>query len=215
MKHDFILLVLASAALCVAATGRAEEQKTGLTRGQALGIADLVTRPVREVVVPTVDNSMTVACASSWALWDLAKGMAEQQKAGKKPVADPRFVETYIRLAMRNNLGDLCLSAGSRCKAYPRDADFAKMAQAALKDINKYAAGLKPSQSPLKQQQRTRLQGFMNTARSRALFSLPMTRETTVRPAPPNPEEAGYLRLAAEKKKGAGYTFPPWPDTGR
>ena len=210
MKYTLILL-LASATLCISDAGRAEEKKSGITREQALGIADLVTRPVREVVVPAVDNSMTVACASSWALWDLAKGMAEQQKAGKKPVADPRFVETYIRLVMRNNFGDLCLSAGSRCKAYPGDADFAKMAQAALKDINKYAAGLKPDQSPLKRQHRDRIQGFMNTARSRGLFSLPMKRETTVRPTPPNPEEAGYIRMAAEKKKGASYTFPPWP----
>ena len=211
MKHYFILLVLASASLCVAATGRAEEQKPGLTREQALGIADLVTRPVREVIVPAVDNSMTTACASSWALWDLANGLLDQQKAGKKPAAEPRLVETYIRLAMRNTSGDLCLSAGSPCKAYPGDADFAKMAQAALKEINKYAAGLKPDQSPLKRQHRDRIQGFMNTARSRGLFSLPMTRETTVRPTPPNPEEAGYIRMAAEKKKGASYTFPPWP----
>lgn len=205
------LAVLFAGTLFNSGAGRAEEKKSGITREQALGIADLVTRPVREVIVPAVDNSMTTACASAWALWDLANGLLDQQKAGKKPVADLRLVETYIRLAMRNTSGDLCLSAGSRCKAYPGDADFAKMARAALKDINKYAAALKPDQSPLKRQQRDRLQGFMNTARSRALFSLPLTRETTVRPALPNREEAGYLRLAAEKKKGASYTFPPWP----
>jgi len=208
MKNNLILLALASAALCAAV--RAEEPKPGITKEQALGIADMVMRPVHEVIVPAVDNAMTTAAAASWTLWDLTSGLDRQQKAGKKPEADLRLVETYIRLLMRNNSGDLCLLRGSRCKAYPGDADFAKMAQTAEKDINKYAAGLK-TQSPLKKQHRDRIQAFMSTARSRALFSLPLTRETTVRTPPASAEEAGYIKMASEKKKGTSYTFPPWP----
>jgi len=47
----------------------------------------------------------------------------------------------------------------------------------------------------------------MNAARSRALFSLPMTRETTAWPAPPNLGESWYLRLA-EGEKGRHLHFP-------
>ncbi len=210
MKKYLISLFFAAAVFCAPAAARAEEAKTGISREQAGRIAELVTRPAREAVVPAINNVMTTVSAASWALWDLLNDLRNQQKAGKKPEPDLRLTETHIRLTMRASYGDLCLRPGAHCKAYPGDADFAKMAQAAGQEMKKYAAGLK-GQSPLQLRHRNRLQSFMDTARKKAIFTLPMTRETAVKLPPETQEETKYLQMALEKKKGPKYAFPPWP----
>lgn len=207
MKNHLILSALAAAAIFSQPAG-AEEGK--ITKEQAEGIARLVTRPVIEVVVPAVNNAMAEAAAASWALWDLISGLEEQRKAGKPPEPDPELVETYIRLAMRCAPGDLCSRPGAACKEYPGDADFLKAARLAGKNIKGYAA-VQKDRSLLKPLHRGRITGFMDTARKRAVFSLPLTKNTIARPTPPTPEENKYLQLALEKKKGPKYAFPPWP----
>lgn len=207
MKNHLLFSALAAAAL-FSLPASAEEGK--ITREQAEGIAGLVTRPVIEVVLPAVNNAMAETAAASWALWDLIRGLEEQRKAGKPPEPDPALVETYIRLAMRCAPGDLCLRQGAPCKEYPGDAEFLKAARLAGKNIKGYAA-VQKDQYLLKPLHRGRISGFMDTARKRAIFSLPLTKETTARPTPPTPEEDKYLQLALEKKKGPKYAFPPWP----
>lgn len=209
MKKYFLPVSFAAALIGVS-TACAEENKGGITREQAEGIAVMVTRPVTEVIVPAVNNAMAEAAAASWALWDLINGLSEQQKAGKKPEPDLALVGTYIRLTMRCAPADLCLRQGAACKEYPGDADFLKAARMAEKNIKEYAAGQK-NQSLLKPLHRGRITGFMDTARKRVIFSLPLTKSTIARPTPPSPEEDKYLKLALEKKKGPKYAFPPWP----
>lgn len=206
----FPRLLIFAAALLGAFPAAAEEGKAGITREQAQGIAVLVTRPVTEVIVPAVNSAMAEAAAASWSLWDLVNGLSDRQKAGKKPEPDLGLVETYLRLTMRCAPGDLCSRPGAACKEYPGDADFLKAARMAAKNIKEYAAGQK-NQSLLKALHRGRITGFMDTARKRMIFPLPLTKDTTARPSPPTPEENKYLRLALEKKKGSKYAFPPWP----
>lgn len=210
MKKYPLLLTFAAALFCAAPGAGAEEGKSGITREQAEGIAVLVTRPVTEAIVPAVNKAMAETAAASWALWDLIDGLSGQQKAGKKPEPDTVLVETYIRLAMRCSPGDLCLRQGAACKEYPGDAEFLKAARMAGKNIKDYAAGQK-DQSLVKPLHRGRITGFMDTARKRAVFSQPLTKDTTARPTPPTPEEDKYLKLALEKKTGPKYAFPPWP----
>ena len=213
MKTCLIFLALLSTVLTAA---RAEDGKDKITKEQAEGIAELLTLPVRQAVKPAADKAgkdlyeaLQYSNGASWALWDLAGGLAARQKAGTEPEPDPALVETYIRLRMRCNTADLC-RANSNCRAYPGDGDFAKAARLAGKDIKNYAAGLAGS-SPLKQLHRTRIDGFLETARKRMIFSLQVSNEKDVVPAPATPAEEAYRRKALEKRQGNRFTQPPWP----
>lgn len=210
MKNIILPLFFAASIFCPTAPAGAQENQQGLTREQAERIADLVSRPAREVIKPAVDNAVNTVAAASWALWDIMNGMDRQQKAGEKPDPDQGLVEIRIRLTMRCASGQLCLRQGSSCKAYPRDSDFAKAAFMARTDIKTYAAKHK-GKSLYSKQHTDRIAGFMETARKKMIFSLPMTRETTVQPSPATPGETKYIQLAEKKKKGPNFTFPPWP----
>jgi hypothetical protein len=215
MKTKFIPLLIAAAMLCAAAAG-AEDQKNNITQEQANGIAEMITRPVREVVKPAADkagkdlyDALISQYASSWALWDLLNGLSDQQKAARKPEPDPDLVETYLRLRMRCNTADLC-PGNSACKAYPGDKDFARMTQAAASEIKIYAAGFR-GKSPLMPRHRARIENILETARKRTIFSLKMTRRTNVDPASATPAEEKYRQLALEKREGSEFKQPPWP----
>ncbi len=215
MKKYSIAAALACA-LLFSGPAAAEDQRKNISQEQANGIAEMLTRPVREVVKPAADKAgkdlyeaLQYSNGASWALWDLVNGLAAQQKAGGVPKPDLNLIETYIRLRMRCNTADLCLR-NSTCKAYPGDGEFAKAAQLALRDIKTYTAGLK-GKSPLTRQHRMRLDNFLETARKRVLFSLKTTRELNVDPTPATPAEEAYRQAALNKRQGPKFTQPPWP----
>ena len=214
MKNSVPAGIILAALLSGGASAAPEMTRDNMTNEQAEGIADLVSRPAREIIRPAVlkavFDAMQWSNAASWALWDLANGLAVQQKAGKKPEPDAGLVETNIRLRMRCNTGDLCLKRGAPCKVYPRGADFDGAAQAAFKELKSYAAGLK-GRSPLAREQRMRMEGLLETARKRVLFPLPQSGDMDTRPSPATPGEEDYLRFALENKKGDKFTPPPWP----
>lgn len=212
-----LTFLFTAALLCAAAPARAEDKKGGLTQQQAEDIARLVTRPAIEVVKPAADRAgaalyeaLINTNAASWALWNLANGLAAQQNAGKQPEPDLKLTETYIRLRMRCNTADLCMRAGGACKAYPGDADFAKAAGYAHKDITAYMNVIK-KQSPLSRQHRRRLENALDTARKRATFQLRVTRAADVDTTPVTPAEDEYRQIALAKRLGNTFTQPPWP----
>lgn len=201
MKIFLIALTLAGAP----AAGAPEQQK--LTKEQAEGIARLVSSPVTEVIRPAaikaVEDATKWSNAAAWALWDLAQSLAQPQ-AGQA-----NLTETYLRLSMRCNTGDLCPKRGAVCKAYPGDAEFAAAARHAGEELAAFAAGLK-GRKTLKRADRDRLAAILNTARKRAIFPLRVTTPQAAEPTPPTQQEETYLRLALEKKKGTAYAQPPW-----
>ena len=217
MKNSLVPLAFAAVMLYAGTAAGAQEKKSAINRKNAEGIAELITRPVREIVRPAalkagqdLSDAMQSSNASAWALWDLLSGLSKQLKTGKKPEPDVNLVGTYIRLRMRCNTGDLCLKPGAPCKAYPGSGEFAKAVQIAQKDIKTYATGLY-GQSPLMRQHRMRIENFMETARKRAIFPLQMTRAKNVQPTPATQEETKYRQISLTKKQSSQFTLPPWP----
>ena len=214
MPYNLRIFFFAAVLLCAPALCRAEVTKDNMTKEQAEGIARMVSMPAAEIIRPAVikavSDALQVANAADWALWDLLNGMAALQKAGKTPEPDAALLETYIRLRMRCNTGELCRKGGGSCKEYPGGVEFAKAVQYALKDVKAYAAGLK-GKSPLSKRHRLLIGNSIDSARRRAAFSLRITGDNDRQPTPPTPGEAHYLKLALDKKQGSRFTQPPWP----
>ena len=214
MANTLRPLFFSTALLFAPALGRAEVTRDNMTQEQAEGIARMVSMPAVEIIRPAVmqvvSNTLHISNAVNWALWDLLNGMTTMQKAGKAPAPDAALVETYIRLRMRCNTGELCRKGGGSCKEYPADREFAMAIQYGLPEVKAYAAGLK-GKSPLLKQHRLHIGNSLDTARKRAIFQLRTTGDADRQPTPPAPGEAKYLQLALAKKQGAQFTQPPWP----
>ncbi|MCX5792616.1 MAG: hypothetical protein NTY45_10470 [Elusimicrobia bacterium] len=210
--NKIILTTFSAAMLFAPAAVRAQDDKGKMSREQAEHFAKTITEfSVNGVVRPSLNKVMDNASACAWALWDLTNDLSARLKAGKEPEPDAEFVETNIRLRMRNDYGKLCSKFAGNCKEYPGDAEFAKATQYASKDIRAYVAGFKTAQNFAKKPHRGKIENFLESARERAMFSLMMTHNTSIQATPPTPEEARYLQLALEKKQGDKFSFPPWP----
>ncbi|OIO03267.1 MAG: hypothetical protein AUJ51_04705 [Elusimicrobia bacterium CG1_02_56_21] len=197
MRNNIISLIFFAAVFCAPVAAGTDREKERQAAEMILDQA--VTRPVKEVILPAVNNAVAAARASVLSLKDLLRGLAEQQKSGGKPDPDILLVETFIRLTMRCNTGDLCLKFSSSCKAYPEDKDFKKAAEAAYKEIKAYADRLK-GRSPEIPPHNARIRKYMEKARKRMVFSLPLARKEGAAPGPETQTEAEYLQEAGKKK---------------
>ncbi len=212
MKNKIVLAAGLAAALFAPAAAGAQEDKGKLTREQAEGFAkEIAGFTVKKVALPAVNTAVNTVAAGYWALWDLVNDLSAQRKNGGKADPDPGLVDTAIRLRMRSDSGSLCSKFGGSCKDYPGDAEFAKAVKLASGDIKAYAAGFKTAQNFAKKRHRDRIDKFLESARARVVFSLPMTRNPGVQVPPPSPGEAKYIQLSLEKKQGDKFSFPPWP----
>lgn len=206
-------LALGAFALLLAVPGSAGE----ITQKDAQKIAEAVTAPVRNSVVPAANaagrdlyDAMLSANAAAWALRDLVKGVSRKAGgAGRAP--DAALADTYMRLRMRSNTGDLCPRHGGTCRRYPADAEFSAAVKAALGEIKTYLSRLDPGEDAADARHRRRVENFLETARRRALFSLPATGKKE--PALPalTPGEEKYRGMALAKKSGGKFAEPVWP----
>lgn len=207
-----------AAPLCLAAllplSAAAGEKNSGVTQQQANDIAELLTAPVRQVVKPAADKAgkdlyeaLQYANGAEWALWDLACGL--KAAAGARPEPDCALAETYVRLRMRSNTGDLCRLFGGGCKAYPSDAALSAAGASACGEIRRFAAKLPAGADPALRRHRARLDGFLETARKKAAFGQPAA-GAEPEPPPPTAAEQKYRALAVEKRRGGRFMTPPW-----
>ena len=213
---NILFCCLAVAAAAPALAGDSGEKKIG--QAQARGIAEQLMLPVRSGVMPAVNKAgqdlyeaQQYSNGASWALWDLVKDISEKRKHGAKAEPDAGLIETYMRLRMRCNTADLCMKPGPSCKEYPGDADFSRAAKTAGADIRAYLSRMDFGEDPLKRQHRMRIESCLETARKRALFSLPRSASRNPRPSAPAPAEIKYRELALKKKQGNRFLEPSWP----
>ncbi|MBI5744966.1 MAG: hypothetical protein HY952_10510 [Elusimicrobia bacterium] len=211
MKILTLLLLLPLAA-------SAEDAKPVIDKQQATEIARQITLPAIQVLKPAADKAgkdlheaLQFSNGASWALWDLIRDLSVKRKSGAKPEPDAALAETYVRLRMRCNTGDLCPRHGAGCKAYPPVESLAAAARNACTEIKKFMAKLPVNEDPALRHNRTRIENFLETARLRAAFAMPGSKGKDPLPPAATTAELKYRDLALKKRDGNHFSQPPWP----
>lgn len=211
MKTLTLLLLLPLAAF-------AEDAKPAITPQQAAEIAKQVTLPAIQVLKPAADKAgkdlyeaLQFSNGASWALWDLIRDLSVKRKGGAMPEPDAALAGTYVRLRMRCNTGDLCPRHGADCRSYPPEENLEAAARNACAEIKKFMAKLPANEDPALRHNRARIENFLETARLRAAFAMPKSKDKDPRPPAATPAELKYRDLALKKRDGNHFSQPPWP----
>jgi hypothetical protein len=229
-----VLLFLPVAALCGAQKkddqqSAAADRLAGVQFAKQLAVmsAGVAVSQANEAL-EAVDLAQQANVGSAWVLWDMLQDLRHKKRAGQaKSEPDAVLVDTYIRLRMRCNTGDLAfrgMGSITSSKFYPQDEDFSRAAKEALEDIRRRAVSWGARQDPLELKLRAAVQSVLETARHKMVFRLRKHATDTGKaddPTPPTPNEQAYIQKVLDMKQSSryasqkylGYTLPPWPQS--
>ena len=205
------LLILFSGAVCVHAAGTENKKQNPLTQQQAEALARQMVIPAVAVstrAISSVQDSLKTAKAADLALWDLLNGLLVKMKAGKKKLRpDKALIETYLRLRMRGNTGELVWKGvtASKTRLYPEDRNFEAAAGEAELALTGYLSSLKSGKYPSQKYHKTAIERLLDTVRKKIIFRRPYGPDgSQPEPTPPAPGETSYL------EKAGGHAAPAW-----
>lgn len=213
------ILVLA---LCLSANlfSAEDEKAKKITQKDAENIAKMVTAPLPQIVSKVnnaVQSSIQALQASEWAFWDLLSAAEKKMKAGeKKPEPDKNILETYNRLMMRCNTGDLLWKGfnSHKSRRYPGDGDFKTLTDKTTAEFAKYLSSMKPGQYPTQKRHKTAIAKILETARKKMVFNLPYGPDgSDPEPTAPTAGESSYIQKSEKNKQDGKYAAPSWPDS--
>jgi len=215
VKTAIFAIILSLAAGSV--YGEETKKETTPAHPPVNGVLNQIIMPaVKETVkisTTAVFDALLVANAAEWALWDLMADLNAKSEAGEKQVPDKTLAETWLRLRMRCNTGDLVWKGvySNKARFYPENKDFEAAAAEARAAISVYFSSLKPRKSPPRADRKARVEKSLETARKKMIFRLIYGPDDySPKPPPPSPGETSYLEKAENSKADGKYAFPSW-----